>query len=308
MKKIRNYTLLTLFCFVLFNCSNDEDNDFTNSEIPNETIYSLPVVVHVVHTGQEIGVGYNLSEERIIEQIQILNNDFRKKVGTLGYNTHPLGADSKIEFKFAEVDPNGNTTNGITRVNANDVEYESDKDSWFFDNLPHYNYWNVKDYINIWVFPFKPNIILGQSSVPQVNLPGLEHASVEGASGIMITTPHFGKTDLEGGANLGRSLTHEMGHFLGLEHLWGKTENADCMEFDDYCDDTPPVSRRTGNCDSAPPMSCNGEPALIHNYMDYTSDACMNMFTKDQVARMRYVLVHSGVRKSLTTSLTISRD
>jgi hypothetical protein len=188
------------------------------------------------------------------------------------------------------------------------VEYESENESWFFDNLPYYAYWDKQDYINIWVFPFEPNIILGQSSVPQADLPGLENASTTGTTGIMITTPHFGTSDLEGGSNLGRSLTHEMGHFLGLEHLWGKIENAACMEFDDYCDDTPPVSRRTGNCVGTPAISCNGEPVLTQNYMDYTDDACMNMFTKDQVIRMRYVLMNSPVRESLTRSSAISRN
>lgn len=304
MRKI--YILITLLALILFNCSNDEQPPIEKTE---EIIYTLPVVVHIIHTGEEIGVGYNLSNERIVNQIITLNNDFRKKVGTLGYNTHILGTDAKIEFKFAEIDPDGDATNGITRVDINDIEYETDNDSWLFDNLFHYGYWNIKDYINIWVFPFEPNLVLGQASHPQVDLPGLENSDISGVTGIMITTPHFGTSDLIGGANLGRSLTHEMGHFLGLEHLWGKKENvADCLEFDDYCDDTPPVSRRTGNCNNVPVIPCNGEYILTQNYMDYTDDACMNMFTKNQVERMTYVLKNSEGRKSLITSLAIHRD
>ena len=121
---------------------------------------------------------------------------------------------------------------------------------------------------------------------------------------IYSATTHLGTNN----TSLGRTITHEMGHFLGLEHLWGKTENSDCMAFDDYCDDTPHVSRRTGSCDDSSNLTCNGEPALTQNYMDYTSDACMNMFTKDQVARMQYVLKNSTVRSPLITSPAIIRN
>ena len=302
---IKKYILLALSSIILFSCSKDDE--VQPSVETTETIYTLPVVVHIVHTGEEVGIGYNLSNERIIGQIKTLNDDFRKKAGTLGYNTHPLGTDAEIEFKFAEIDPDGNSTDGIKRVNLNDIVIDTEND-WFFDNLPYYGYWNKQEYINIWVFPFEPNIVLGQSSVPQADLPGLEDANPNGTTGVMISTPHFGTSNLVGGSNLGRSLTHEMGHFLGLEHLWGKTENANCMEFDDYCEDTPPVSRRIGNCDGTSNLSCNEESVLTQNYMDYTDDACMNMFTKDQVIRMRYVLIYSTVRKSLIISSAIERQ
>ena len=303
---IKKYTLIIVSSLLLFNCT--KDSEISPSEETTETVFVLPVVIHIVHTGEEIGIGNNLSKERIVNQLKTLNNDFRKKEGTLGYNTHPLGTDVKIEFKLAEIDPDGNATNGIHRINGNDVEHEPDTENWFFDGLPKYGYWNTENYINIWVIPFRPNVVLGQSSIPRANLEGLKTSSITGVSGILITTPHFGTTDLAGGSNLGRSLTHEMGHFLGLEHLWGKKENANCTEFDDYCNDTPFVSKRTGNCNGTTTLSCNGEIALTQNYMDYTDDACMNMFTKDQVTRMRYVLENSIVRKSLLLATTITRN
>lgn len=301
---LKNYFPILLFCFTLSGCSKDE---IKLQEETTATIYTLPIVVHIIHIGEEIGKGYNLSNERVVNQIKTLNDDFRKKQGTLGYNTHPLGADTKIEFKFAEKDPYGNPTNGIQRVNLNDVIIDSEKD-WFFDELPYYGYWNKLNYINVWVFPFDPNTTLGQSSVPKVDLPGLRDANADGTTGILISTPHFGTSNLSGGSNLGRTLTHEMGHFLGLEHLWGKLENAHCLEFDDYCDDTPPVSRRTGNCSGSAVSFCNNEPVLTQNYMDYTNDTCMNMFTKDQVARMRYVIKNSTVRSTLINSTAITRN
>ncbi len=298
------YFLMILLGVTLLSCTRDENQIQPRTETV-ESIYTLPVVVHIVHTGESIGTGFNVSNDRIFNQIESLNNDFRKKEGTLGYNTHVLGADAKIEFKLATIDPDGNPTNGIRRVNFNDITIDVEND-WFFDDLPYYGYWNKQEYINIWVFPL--NNALGQSSVPYINIPGLDNANPDGSTGVLVSTNHFGGTDTINNLNRGRTLTHEMGHFLGLEHLWGKVENANCMEFDDYCDDTPQVSRRTGNCDEELNISCNEEIILTQNYMDYTSDVCMNMFTKDQVARMRYVLKNSTVRQSLITSTAIDRN
>ena len=304
---IKKYILIALSVLLFINCSRNEGVIEQLPEDTTETIYTLPVVVHIIHSGEEIGTGYNLSKERIINQLKTLNGDFRKKVGTLGYNTHPLGTDAKIEFKLAEINPNGKPTDGITRVDFNDVIIDTNG-GWLFDDLPYYGYWDRKSYINIWVYPFKPNIVLGQSSVPFVDLPGLNDADPDGTTGILITTPHFGVSEVASESNLGRTLTHEMGHFLGLEHLWGKTENANCTSYDDYCNDTPSVARRTGGCGGVPIISCIGETVLTQNYMDYTKDSCMNMFTKDQVIRMRYVLKNSIVRKLLILSSAIDRN
>jgi hypothetical protein len=299
--------LLSLCVLFFFSCSKDDE---IIDKLPEDTIdvvYTLPVVVHIIHSGEKVGYGFNISKERVVNQLKTLNDDFRKKEGTLGYNTHPLGTDVKIAFKLAEIAPDGNSTDGITRVNYHDVNTDTTND-WVFDGLPDYGYWSKQNYINIWVFPFKPNIILGQSSVPYLDIPGLNSAKPDGTTGVMIVTPHFGASDIVGGSNLGRTLTHEMGHFLGLEHLWGKTEKANCLDFDDYCDDTPAVSRRSGNCDGAPIVSCSGETILTQNYMDYTNDACMNMFTKDQAIRMRHVLRNNTIIKSLITSTSIHRN
>lgn len=298
------FYILSLSFFILLGCSKEDESAL----IINSTneLYTLPVVVHIVHNGEAVGQGNNLSNERIFGQLKTVNDDFRRRIGTLGFNTHPLSDDARIEFRLAEFDPNGNCVSGINRVNYNDIPADT-TGGWFFDALPNYGYWNTSQYINIWVLPFPANTVLGQSSVPYVNIPGLDTANPDGTTGVLISTPHFGTSNTPGGANLGRSLTHELGHFLGLEHLWGKVENALCTEYDDYCDDTPFVTRKTSDCDANSIENCNGTPVLTQNYMDYTKDACMNMFTKDQISRMRYVLEQNPIRASLIHSPAIIR-
>ena len=297
---MKKYLLLLIALPLFFSCEKDEKDEKENK------IYVVPVVIHLIHLGEPIGEGFNLSAERIESQIQILNNDFRKKEGTLGYNESPIGGDALIEFKLAKYDPNGNLTDGIIRVNANDIKRESDKTLLPFDWILQYGYWDPKKYINIWVKPGLQDEFLGSTTYPHIDLPGLEEELKAVGEGIIINTFYFGASDIDSDANLGRTLTHEMGHFLGLYHLWGEKENSDCNGHDDYVEDTPPVSRRSNGCNSET-VACNGQVALTHNYMDYISDACMNMFTIGQIKRMRYVLENAETRKPLITSSSIDR-
>lgn len=268
-----------------------------------EDIFKIPVVVHVVHHGEKAGEGYNISDKRIINQIDLLNNDFRKKAGTRGFNIHPDGADTNIEFVLARSTPEGTPTNGIVRVNAKAIDNPVPPNHKF-DHLAYYSYWDYEQYLNIWIDPMPESatdIVLGFATGPDTDLPGEEllfSGEPVQSEGIIINSYHFGISELMSDYNLGRTLTHEAGHYLGLLHLWG---NGDC-ETNDYCEDTPPVAAHNSGCPSAYPSSCFGGIALIENYMDYTADKCMNMFTHDQVERMHYVLNNSRARKSLLTS------
>lgn len=300
MKKVLNIFI----CILIVGCSAD---DFEEIEQLESDVFILPVVIHIIHIGEAIGEGANLSKERILQQIESLNNDYRRKEGTRGYNTHALGADTKIEFRLAEIDPFNQKTDGINRIDANDVTIDSDLNDLPFDWLPQYAYWNPEKYINIWVLPAGPqDLFLGSAQFPYTGIPGLDNEVNTVGTGLFINTLHFGESDIISDINLGRTLTHEMGHFLGLEHLWGKYESADCMEYDDYVNDTPPVGHRNNECNGEE-LSCHGEPILKQNYMDYLPDACMNMFTEGQASRMAYVLENSVDRKSLTSSDVISR-
>ncbi|UTD16375.1 hypothetical protein HER15_13235 [Tenacibaculum mesophilum] len=308
MKK--TFLITTLFS-LLFACSSETKIDLPENPEPpldNLEVYTLPVVVHIIHGGESIGEGFNLATERIKEQIQSLNHDFRRVAGTLGENNSPHSSDSFIQFKLAEIDPNGNPTNGINRINYYDnTPVRGDKDR--FDWLPEFEYWNPNKYINIWVYGgYAPNTFAGAASFPTTNLPGIEDELKTIGDGILINVHHFGKSDVSGGLNLGKTLTHEMGHFLGLLHIWGAAlEGKPCYDHDDFIEDTPPVSGSINGCNGAIPKACDEQPAPVNNYMNLTDDRCMNVFTKGQIKRMRYVLEHAERRKTLITSDVISR-
>lgn len=303
---MKNTTLLVFILLFMFSCSEDE-NPSQDTPTPNQpTLYTLPVVVHVIHSGQAIGDSLNLMEDRIKEQIHSLNNDFRKKDGTLGENNSPLSDDSYIRFKLAEIDPEGNPTNGITRINflENIPDNIDDRQANWLYKL---GYWNPEKYINIWVYGgFQPNINLGYATLPTANLPGITEKIQVESDGVMINTHHFGKSNVVTEAGLGRTLTHEMGHFLGLLHIWGEEEGGECTDYDDFVEDTPPVNSPIFECEEIT-LSCNGETAPVTNYMNLLKDECMNMFTKGQIERMRFVLENAPRRKNLTTSDAINR-
>ena len=142
-------------------------------------------------------------------------------------------------------------------------------------------------------------MLLGTSTGPDTDLPGTELLSLPGptdAEGILVNWIHFGESDIDCHAKFGRTLTHEMGHYLGLLHPWG---GRDC-EFNDYCSDTPAVDDAVFGKQAF--EGCEGETIMIENYMNYSDDEVMNTFTQDQVDRMHYVLNNNPGRNSLMTS------
>jgi len=190
------------------------------------------------------------------------------------------------------------TTTGIVRVNG-------DKSGWSFSEdleLKTLSYWPAEDYMNIWVANLLGGF-LGFSQFPVSNLEGLEDAIDNRLTdGLVIGHQYFGSVEkdpnafLEAPWNLGRTTTHEVGHFLGLRHVWG---DGGCS-VDDFVDDTPNQSKETIGCVTSK-TSC-GSPDMFQNYLDYTDDECMNIFTLGQKERMRIVLASSPRRASLTTS------
>lgn len=271
----------------------------------NETqaTYVIPVVVHVVHNGEPIGSGVNISEAQILSQLSVLNKDFNR-VNADRFNTpstfQSVVGSFDVEFVMAKTDPDCQATNGIRRVRGS-------KSTWSLEDnfaLKSQSYWPAEDYLNIWVCNLTG--YLGYTQFPVSTLPGLESSSNERLTdGIVIHYKVFGSKDdgsfdLNTQYNKGRTLTHEMGHFFGLRHIWG---DGNCSATD-YVSDTPPQSGSTSGCPSHPRLDCGSpqQPRMFQNYMDYTNDDCMNLFTQQQANRMLLVLQNSPRRASLLTS------
>ncbi|RWW96759.1 M43 family zinc metalloprotease [Flavobacterium cerinum] len=273
-------------------------------KIANEVI-TLPVVVHIIHNGDPIGTNENITDERVHSQIQVLNNDFRRVPDTPGYNPNTPGVDIGIEFCLAQRDPDGNATNGINHINMEKV-------SWDWDNIENtlkpQTQWDPEQYLNIWVCNFGGDLlgIGGFAFFPEGSgLEGLEgDESNYSNDGITMFYRCFGSSDTVPGQYIpgmdkGRSLTHEMGHFLGLRHIWGDGE--DCTATD-YCNDTPTAIAMNLTC--VPNDSCPDDEGsdMIENHMDYTPDECKSVFTNDQKNRMLTVLQNAKRRSSLIIS------
>ncbi|WP_053073338.1 M43 family zinc metalloprotease [Chryseobacterium sp. FH2] len=272
----------------------------------NGNIIRIPVVVHVIHGGQAYGAAPNIVDEQVISQITVMNQDYRKLAGTPGFNSNAVGADVQIEFALAKVDPNGNPTNGIDRVKMCQSTFKRDAIEAF---VKPETIWDPTQYMNMWSVAFaSPNTnLLGYAQFPDAsNLPGLDPlGGYDFTDGVVANYATFGSSDfnvdntfiLGAPYDKGRTMTHEVGHFLGLRHIWG---DASCGT--DYCADTPTAHTANYNCPTV--ASCDNPAVneMVENYMDYTNDTCMNIFTNDQKARIVAVMNNSPRRASLKAS------
>ncbi|GHB82090.1 M43 family zinc metalloprotease [Persicitalea jodogahamensis] len=279
----------------------DYVQEHKNLRTTADDIIRIPVVVHVIHDQDENSIGGlnnpNISEEQIRSQIEVLNEDYNRLPNTLGYNTNPVGASAMIQFYLADYDPDGRFTSGITRHRyTTKTSFNPFSDDLLLANIA---YWPSDKYLNIWTCRLT-NSYLGLAQFPATDkVEGLDTANEanELTDGVIIDYRYFGKKT---GAitsriyNLGRTTTHEVAHWLGLIHTWGDTNCGT-----DYCADTPTIEgpNQTTVCQEKF-SNCNGVRTrnMIENYLDYSPDSCMNVFTKDQVGRMRAVLALSPRR------------
>lgn len=258
----------------------------------------IPVVVHVIHTGSALGSGANIPDSQILEQIRILNEDFRR-LNADAIRTPaeflPVAADANIQFVLAKQDPNGLPTNGIVRLQGTKSSYDPNSDATLIGQLSQ---WNPEEYMNIWVVPLVQPYI-GYASFPISDLPGLNFSPTPAImDGVTIDYRYFGIGGNATSASQGRTATHEVGHFFGLRHIWG---DGGC-EVDDFVADTPAQDASNNVCNANPTKVSCGNNNMIQNYMDYTPDACMNLFTLGQVERYNVVLENSPRRVSLVNN------
>ncbi len=237
---------------------------------PSVEKYRIPVVVHVIERTNGTGA---MTDARVQSQIDVLNEDFLALPGSNG----APGTDAQIEFYLATEDPNGNPTTGITR---------SVNNTWFNDGGAYYNSlaWDTDRYLNI----YSNN---GGGALGYV--PDLPQGGIAGSNSdrVVILYSTFGRNAPFSPFNLGRTATHEVGHYLGLYHTFnGGCAGGNCYTRGDRICDTNDEGSPTSGCPSS--RSSCGSSAPIHNYMDYSDDRCMNEFTPEQSNRMRCTLLN----------------
>ncbi len=272
---------------------------------PDDTnvVLTIPVVVHVLHNGEAVGTGPNISDAQVESQISVLNIDYRNLAGS----TTGAAADVEIEFCLAQQDPDGYATNGIDRIN---IGQDGILESSLIDAQNQMNalkpssFWDASKYMNMWSIAFNGTSgLLGYAQFP---------GGSANTDGVVSDYRFFGSSDydtnndftLSAPFDLGRTMTHEVGHFLGLFHTFQDGTCTDDYTTGDLCADTPGIAVANYNCPTGND-SCTtpfGNPDMIENYMDYTDDACMDTFTNDQKARIVAIMNNSTNRMELATS------
>lgn len=235
------------------------------------TVITIPVVVHVIYNKPE----QNISDAQVRSQIEALNNDFRRLNADTSLTPdyfRPVAADTRIQFQLAQQDPAGNPTIGITRKLTTKDAF-STNDSVKFKTSGGTDSWDSEQYLNIWVCNLSRDI-LGYAQSPGIGSPKTD--------GVVINYRYFGTIgSVSNPFDKGRTTTHEVGHWLNLKHIWG---DAKCG--DDLVADTPPQEEFSTHCKDFPFASCTNYSDMFMNYMDYSFDECMNLFTQGQRDRM----------------------
>ena len=277
---------------------------------------TIPVVFHVLHHPDS--PEQNIPDELIHSQIDVLNEDFAKMNDSSGdirdvFDT--ISVDTKIQFCLASFDPDGEPTDGITRT-----ETEADFGFTFISNNAKYtdqggkDAWPTDQYLNIWVcdMSFLGNpAVLGYAQFPEAEMDGNMPMGSAETDGVVMQYQYIGRTESAETApsNLGRVTTHEVGHWLGLRHIWG---DGDC-DSTDYVYDTPLMDGQSDfDCDQTK-NTCDDSnigghwgsidpPDMVENFMDYSADACMAAFTRGQSERMWAFLMTDVRRNALFDS------
>ena len=280
---------------------NNQSDQLTSENSLNRTslIVTIPVVFHILYTS----AAQNISDARLFEQLDVMNKDFSRS-NLDASNTRSMfqgvAANTQIQFCLAQQTPTGIATTGIVRVS-----YTGN-----FPSNPHSisPEWNHNNYLNIYIGALGG--LLGYSNLPPGSA-GNDHVVAEYTA---VGGPNVPGTFVP--YHLGRTITHEVGHWLNLQHTFnggcaGTTAN-NCSMAGDFVCDTPPTANAAFGCPTNSPNSCTETPPypppytsnmvdMFENYMDYTDDGCMNMFSMGQSTRMNAAI--TNLRSQLLTSL-----
>ncbi len=261
-----------------------------NSRALTDIIY-IPVVFHIIHNGDAVGQNENIADSKIYEQIEALNEQFNMldaDTATVPSVFKPLIAKTYIKFCLAKFTESGQPTSGIVRHQYAAASWDNENS---IDNtIKPATIWDHNKYLNIWT----------------VNMGG----SLQSDGVLAYATLPFSATADDDGVvsrfgvigNSSKTIVHEVGHWLGLLHIWGFNDN--CNDVGDFISDTPDQAGLNFGCPVFPSVSCNNGPNgdMFMNYMDYTNDNCRSMFTLGQNNAMRNTL--DNARASIKNSAT----
>jgi hypothetical protein len=269
-----------------------EDFTFAECRLGREhlaQIVRIPVVVHLVWREP----AQNISDAQVHSQVDVLNADFRRlnpDVADVPAVWQPLTADARVEFALAATDPTGAPTTGITRTQTTTAAFDTD-DAVKSAGTGGADAWPAETYLNIWVCQLGGGL-LGYAQFPGGPAP---------TDGVVVLHSGFGTTGTATAPfDGGRTTTHEVGHWLNLRHIWG--DDGEGCSGDDFVADTPNQGGPSYGRPTWPQLSCANGPDgdMFMNYMDYTDDAAMFMFTNGQAARMAACL--TGPRAALAAA------
>lgn len=263
---------------------------FETAGSSERVVVNIPVVFHIVYRNST----QNISDAQIQSQLTVLNNDFRKlnaDASLIPSAFTGVAADMEFNFCMAQRTPSGAAFNGINRVASTRTSAFGTNDAVKSASTGGTPGWDPNQYLNIWVCE------IGSSILGYATFPGTATSTTDG---VVIDYRYFGTTGTATAPfNKGRTATHEVGHWLNLRHIWG---DATCGS--DLVNDTPTHNTANYGCPSYPHYStCTGAPIeMTMNYMDYTDDACMYMFSAGQKTRAQALFATGGSRAAMLSS------
>lgn len=258
----------------------------------SRSVITIPVVVHVIYNTSE----QNISDAQVQSQIDVLNEDYARLNADASQTPQAfqsIAANCDIQFCLAKTDPSNQATSGITRKQTA-ATFFSIGSSMKYAATGGVNAWPNEKYLNIWVCNLA-NQVIGFATLPGT--------SIAAEDGVVIMYKHFGRTgNVVAPYHKGRTATHEVGHWLNLLHIWGDDDGSsnNCLG-SDQVEDTPNQASYHFGCPSSPAPSCSNSGDMFMNFMDYTNDACMNVFSTGQKNRMLATL--NSFRFSIQSSL-----